>query len=98
MKEDVLKNAPRVANIMKLLGSESRLKVLCFLSDSDLNVTQIEKLTGASQSQISQILKLLELNGIVESKRDGKYVIYRISSLEIKELFKSLYKIFCAPK
>lgn len=95
MKNEILDNIPKVSRILKLLGNESRLKVLCFLSDHELNVSELEKETGLSQSQISQILKQLELNQIVKGTRDGKYVNYEISSAEIKELFKSLHRIFC---
>ena len=95
MKERVLEKAPHVAKILKLLGNESRLKVLCFLSGEEMSVSKIEELTELSQSQVSQILKLLELNGIVSSVKKGKWVYYKISSEEIKQLFVSLYKVFC---
>ena len=95
MIDNVLKNAPRVAGIMKLLGNENRLKILCFLSDEELSVSEIESLTGIAQSLISQNLKTLELNNIVSARREGKWIFYKIASLEIQELFKALYEIFC---
>ncbi len=95
MKDNVLKHAPRVAGIMKLLGNENRLKILCFLSDEELSVSEIESLTGIAQSLISQNLKTLELNNIVSARREGKWIFYKIASHEIQELFKALYEIFC---
>ncbi len=94
-KSDVLKNAPYVAKLLKTLGNESTLKVLCFLSESSLSVSAICEYSGISQSHVSQILKKLELNSLVTSEREGKWVNYSIASHELLELMKCLHQLYC---
>ncbi len=94
-KDNVLVNVPRVAKILKTLGNENILKILCFLSEGAMVVKELEQATGLSQSLISQNLKKCELMDIVSSKREGKWVSYEISSKEILKLFRSLHNIFC---
>lgn len=91
----MLEKAPEVAEKLKLLSHEGRLKILCFLSEGELNVSQLQELTELSQSQISQYLKQFELAGVVEHRKEGKWVWYQIVSTEFLKLIQSLQNIFC---
>lgn len=63
--------------------------------EGEKSVGEIENACGASQSAVSQFLKGMRLEGLVEFRRDGKQVYYRIQDERILELMKALYQIFC---
>lgn len=89
------KQSEDVSGLLKQLSHPQRLLILCSLAQGEKTVGEIETFTGASQSSVSQFLKSLRLDRLVESKRDGKYVVYQIADSRVLELMKSLYLIFC---
>lgn len=84
-----------VAALLKQLSHPQRLLILCSLVDGPKSVGEIEKACGASQSAVSQFLKMMRLEGLVDGKRDGKQIYYEITDERVDELMKSLYLIFC---
>lgn len=94
-KKDMLKKAAEAAQFLKLFAHEGRLKILCFLSDNEMSVSELQEATEVSQSQLSQFLKQFELSGIVSSRKEGKWVKYSLASGQTKELIESLQNIFC---
>ncbi|RKY00840.1 hypothetical protein DRP77_10735 [Candidatus Poribacteria bacterium] len=55
-------------------------------------VCELEAITGWEQSRISHQLRLLRLSGLVESRREGKYVIYFVPErIKEDELFRAIY-------
>lgn len=94
-KELMLEKSAEAAQFLKLFAHEGRLRILCFLSEEEMNVSQLQEATELSQSQISQFLKQFEMAGVVTSRREGKWVWYGLSPGEPSELIKSLQTIFC---
>ncbi len=84
-----------VSALLKQLSHPQRLLILCSLIESERSVGEIENACGASQSAVSQFLKAMRLEGIVESRRDGKQVYYKIADDRVHKLIASLYGIFC---
>lgn len=84
-----------VAVLLKQLSHPQRLLILCSLVEGEKSVSEIEEACGASQSAVSQFLKGMRLENMVESRRDGKQVYYKIADRRLLELMKSLYAIFC---
>lgn len=96
-KMSVLKRqSEEVAALLKQLSHPQRLLILCGLSEREMSVGEIEDSCGASQSAVSQFLKAMRLEGLVESRREGKQVFYRIADDRVHDLMKSLFKIFCS--
>lgn len=93
---DLRRRSADVAALLKQLSHPQRLLVLCSLADGEKSVSEIEAVCGASQSAVSQFLKGMRLEGLIEPRREGKKVYYRIVDRRILELIKSLYRIFCA--
>lgn len=89
------RQSQEVAAILKQLSHPQRLLILCSLVEGEKSVGDIEDACGASQSAVSQFLKGMRLEGLIESRRDGKQVYYQIADKRILELIKSLYQIFC---
>lgn len=93
---DVLeKQAQEVAEIMKLLSHPQRLLILCHLKDQNMSVTDLMELTGLSQSQTSQFLMRMTRERILNSKKVGKFVYYKVSDKRMIKLIKALSNIFC---
>jgi DNA-binding transcriptional ArsR family regulator len=77
--EQVTYRAQEAAGTLKAMASETRLMILCALSDSERPVNQLAELTGQSQSAVSQHLAKLRAAGLVESRREGQTIHYRCS-------------------
>jgi len=83
-----------VSGTLSLLANPKRLKILCLLSESDRSVDELVRASGGKFSAISQQLKLLTLAGLLERRRDGRFIFYRLKDdkiLSILHLLKSLY-------
>ena len=61
--------------MMKALGNSKRLEILYYLADKEMNVGELEKKVGLSQSALSQHLAVLRNNEIVKTRRDRKSVV-----------------------
>ena len=80
---DVLRdNTQRAAGLLKSLANPDRLLLLCQLVEVERSVTELESLTGIRQPTLSQQLGVLRNEGLVATRRDGKWVYYRIASPE----------------
>ncbi len=84
-----------VSRILKALAHPQRLMILCYLSDGEKTVGEIEQACDASQSAVSQFLNRMRLEGLVFSEKRAQFVYYKIHDPQIKKLIKSLHKIFC---
>lgn len=72
-----------IANIFKALSHPTRLHIVQLLQEGPLCVCDILPQIDSEQSNTSQHLAVLRNQGIVESKKEGSMVIYRIKSPEI---------------
>ncbi len=84
-----------VSRILKALAHPQRLMILCYLSDGEKTVGEIEQACDASQSAVSQFLNRMRLEGLIQSEKRAQFVYYQITDPQVKQLIKSLYKIFC---
>lgn len=66
------------ARIAKALGHPSRLLMLDALAEGEMCVCDLTKLVGADQSTVSKHLAVLKQAGIVEDRRDGTMIFYRV--------------------
>lgn len=76
--------------ILKALSDETRLKIVEFLLDGDKCVCQIFPHVKRTQSTVSIQLRKLESWGILESRREGKKIFYKIKDHRICDVFKAL--------
>ena len=91
-------NAGRAARLLRLLGNEKRLMILCQLADAELSVGQLQEAIGLSQSALSQHLALLREAGAVATRRDRQIVYYRISDPAVMRVIETLAELFCPPE
>lgn len=71
--------------LFQVLSNETRLKILALLAKGEFCVCQIYASIGTSQPNISQHLNLLKSLGIVESRRDGTFILYSINKQILKQ-------------
>ena len=75
-----------VAEIFRVLAHPDRLRLIGLLQVDEMDVSQLQQATGISQSAVSQHLKLLKLQHLVEERREGKRVFYHLRIPLVKEL------------
>jgi ArsR family transcriptional regulator len=88
----------RAAQLLRLLGNERRLMILCQLADGELSVGQLQPRVGLSQSALSQHLALLRAEGIVTTRRTGQTIHYRITDPAALRVIATLAELFCPPE
>lgn len=66
------------AQVLKALANESRLRIVDRLSRGEASVGQLTELVGTDISTVSRHLAVLRLHGIVDDRRDGNVVYYRL--------------------
>jgi len=88
------KRCARVAAILKTLANPQRLFLLCRLAKGEATVSELRDASGASQSLISQHLTRMRREGIVQARRDGNFVHYRIVDPRLSALIKDMEKTF----
>lgn len=64
-------------NITKALADENRIRALMALRNGELCVCQITELFGLAASTVSKHLSILYQAGLVESRKDGRWIYYR---------------------
>ncbi len=84
-----------VADILKVLSHPQRLLILCQLTDEAKSVGDLEKLSGASQSAVSQFLGKMKAQGLVKAQKKNQFTYYEIAEPNVKKLIQSLYSIYC---
>ncbi|HLG23714.1 MAG TPA: metalloregulator ArsR/SmtB family transcription factor [Candidatus Nanoarchaeia archaeon] len=75
------------SEMCKVFSNPTRLEILNLLRDNEMSVTELIKKTRLSQANISQHLSIMKAKGIVESKRSGKNINYKISNPKIIKAF-----------
>lgn len=88
-------SATKASLFLKALANDDRLLILCYLSQGEMNVGELEKATEISQPTLSQQLTKLREEGFVKTRREGKYIYYTLDSHEVVELMKTLAQLFC---
>lgn len=89
--------ATEACRIMKTLSNPDRLLLLCQLVEAERCVSELETLTGISQPTLSQQLGVLRQEALVQTRREGKNIYYRLASPQVLAIMKTLYEQFCPP-
>lgn len=77
-------------DFLKALADETRYKILEFLLDGEKCVCEIFPYVKRTQSTVSIHLGNLEDAGVLESRREGKKIYYKIKNLMVVDIFKAL--------
>ena len=66
------------SRLFKALGDETRLRIVALLSHGELCVCHLQEALGLSQPSVSRHLATLRAAGVVEQRRERKWVYYRL--------------------
>jgi DNA-binding transcriptional ArsR family regulator len=77
------KSEKSIAEYLKVLGSPFRVQLLFSIGYGEACVCHLEALLKKRQAYISQHLMVLRDAGILETRRDGKYIYYRVADNKI---------------
>ncbi len=68
----------RQARILKALANESRLMIVSRLSRGQCSAGELTRMVGSDQTTVSKHLAVLRAHGIVETRRNGNVMLYRL--------------------
>lgn len=72
-----------MAELFKLFGDPTRLKILLSLQQQELCVCDLAELIGMNQSAVSHQLRLLKQGRLVKNRREGKSVFYSLADSHV---------------
>ena len=81
------------ANLFKALMHPSRIAILEILRDGEQCVCHLEAVLGYRQAYISQHLMVLRDAGLVEDRREGARIFYRVTKPEVYDLMDSAIQL-----
>ncbi len=88
-------SAAKACALLKALAHEDRLLLLCQLTEGERNVGELEALVGVHQPSLSQHLGVLREEGLVQTRREGKYVYYSLAGHEVIQVMHTLSSLYC---
>ncbi len=90
--------ADQASDLLKALSNRHRLLIICQLIDGERSVGDLAGFLELRDSTVSQHLALLRKDGLVAARRDAQTIYYSIASDPAREILKTLYQVYCAPK
>lgn len=79
--------AVRVADLFSMLGDPSRVRIISALLDGEINVSELAKIVGISESAISHQLRSLRQARLVCNRKQGREVYYSLDDEHVVDLF-----------
>lgn len=93
---DALRGAAGEAvNALKLLANQDRLLLLCQLSQGEMCVSELAQRLDIHQPTLSQQLGVLRSEQVVDTRRQGKNIFYRVADPALLEILALLYRLYC---
>jgi DNA-binding transcriptional ArsR family regulator len=84
------------AQLLKALGNEQRLHILCNLLEGPLSVGELNQRLELSQSALSQHLALLRESGMVDTRREAQTIYYSLPDGPVIRVMALLQDVYCA--
>lgn len=88
-------HSAQAAGLLKQLGNQKRLMIMCALIGTELSVGSLNQMTDLSQSALSQHLASLRNAKLVSTRRDGQTIFYRLKGDEAIQVIEVLKSIYC---
>ncbi len=80
----------QLAVVARALGSAARQELIDFLAQGERNVEELARVAGLSVANTSKHLQQLKAAGLVEARRDGKHVRYRLADDRVLDAIRDL--------
>lgn len=88
-------HAGDAARLMNALGNESRLMILCMLSERERSVGELNEVVPLSQSALSQQLARLRQQGLVKTRRESQNIHYSLVDGPANKVIHLLHDLYC---
>lgn len=88
-------SADAATGFLRTLANPDRLMLLCQLTVRESCVSELEAGTGIAQPTLSQQLAVLRREELVETRREGKQIYYRIADPRVMSMLAQLQQLFC---
>jgi len=75
-----------LAELFKVFGDSTRIKILYALFEAELCVGDIAQLLGMSQTAVSHQLRVLRTNKLVKGRKEGKIVFYSLADDHVRTI------------
>jgi ArsR family transcriptional regulator len=85
------------SRLFKALADETRLRIVALLSHGELCVCHLEEALSLAQPNVSRHLGILRMAGVVEHRREGSWIYYRLASQDdagCQQQLKTLMRTF----
>jgi DNA-binding transcriptional ArsR family regulator len=89
-------HAADAARLLKALGNENRLMLLCLLVEGERSVGELNARLALSQSALSQHLAVLREDGLVNTRREAQTIYYSLAEGPAQRIIDTLHGIYCA--
>ena len=89
------RNATDAVNLLKGLANESRLMIMCVLSEGEVSVGQLNQRIKISQSALSQHLAVLREQGLVQTRRESQTIYYSLADTAAMSVIELLREVYC---
>lgn len=76
----------RAAEFFRVVGDETRMKILCTIAGDERCVNDIAAEVEMTKSAVSHQLRLLKSEGLVKSRRDGKNMFYSLDDQHVVDI------------
>jgi len=88
----------KISDLLTSLSNPVRVQILLAIGTGEACVCHLESLLELRQAYISQQLMTLRKNKIIASRREGKYIYYRLVNPEVLGVIQSAGEILGIPK
>jgi DNA-binding transcriptional ArsR family regulator len=91
-------HACEASGLLKAMGNEQRLLILCQLVGHELSVGELQADSQLSQSALSQHLAVLREADLVQTRREGQSIFYSLPHGPVHKVMQTLHDIYCGPE
>ncbi len=93
--EHMRSHAGAASRLLRTLGNDHRLMILCLLVQGERSVGQLNEHLDLSQSALSQHLAILRQEQLVDTRRDAQTIYYALASGPVRRIIQTLHDIYC---
>ncbi|WP_441347701.1 ArsR/SmtB family transcription factor [Sinimarinibacterium sp. CAU 1509] len=93
--DEMAQHAGRAAHLLKTLGNEHRLMILCALSEGETSVRVLNERVPLSQSALSQHLAVLREDGLVQTRREAQTIYYSVIDGPALQVVRLVHDLYC---
>ena len=88
----------KISQLFEVIGKPVRTRIILAIGKGEACVCHLEAVLGLRQAYLSQHLMALRTTGILTTRRDGRYIFYRLQDMRLLELIQMAEVIVRIPK